>query len=188
MLGINGTENPLNDAVAKPRNEESMTWVMTRRSCSCQNRKITLVPALADKTASAVSSRTYKSTEFLRQYSVPLIPNTQDLRSHFLVQLNGAFQGQNSNTTILDARSAARFNGTAPEPRPGHMPGAINIPFTELLEAGKLKPASETNDPAHQRALACQKSDKTLTPKPSPIEPPRGYTSFTFRPRGPART
>ncbi|MFH5923666.1 sulfurtransferase [Roseomonas xinghualingensis] len=38
---------------------------------------------------------------------------------------------------ILDARSAGRFDGTAPEPRPGlpagHMPGAANIPFTELL-------------------------------------------------------
>jgi hypothetical protein len=77
VLGINGTENPRNDAVAKPRNEESMNWGMTRRSCGCKNRKITSVPALADKTASAVSSRTYKSIAFLRQLSVPLIPNTQ---------------------------------------------------------------------------------------------------------------
>jgi thiosulfate/3-mercaptopyruvate sulfurtransferase len=48
---------------------------------------------------------------------------------------------------ILDARSAARFNGTAPEPRPGlssgHMPGATNIPFTELVADGRLKPADE---------------------------------------------
>ena len=48
---------------------------------------------------------------------------------------------------ILDARSAVRFSGTAPEPRPGlssgHMPGAINIPFTELAEAGRLKPADQ---------------------------------------------
>jgi thiosulfate/3-mercaptopyruvate sulfurtransferase len=48
---------------------------------------------------------------------------------------------------ILDARSAARFNGAAPEPRPnlssGHMPGAISIPFTELVEDGRLKPADK---------------------------------------------
>jgi thiosulfate/3-mercaptopyruvate sulfurtransferase len=48
---------------------------------------------------------------------------------------------------VLDARSAARFNGTAPEPRPGlssgHMPGATNIPFTELITDGRLKPADE---------------------------------------------
>jgi thiosulfate/3-mercaptopyruvate sulfurtransferase len=48
---------------------------------------------------------------------------------------------------ILDARSAARFYGTAPEPRPGlssgHMPGATSIPFTELVEDGRLKPADK---------------------------------------------
>jgi len=51
---------------------------------------------------------------------------------------------------ILDARSAARFNGTAPEPRPGlssgHMPGATSIPFTELVEDGRLKPAGKLRD------------------------------------------
>ena len=51
---------------------------------------------------------------------------------------------------ILDARSAARFNGTAPEPRPGlssgHMPGATSLPFTELIEDGRLKPADKLRD------------------------------------------
>lgn len=51
------------------------------------------------------------------------------------------------HTQILDARSAARFNGTVPEPRPGissgHMPGATSVPFTELAEQGRLKPAQE---------------------------------------------
>jgi thiosulfate/3-mercaptopyruvate sulfurtransferase len=48
---------------------------------------------------------------------------------------------------ILDARSAGRFAGVLPEPRPGissgHMPGATSIPFTELGEEGRLKPAEE---------------------------------------------
>jgi len=51
---------------------------------------------------------------------------------------------------ILDARSAARFNGTAPEPRPGlssgHMPGATSVPFTELVEDGRLKPADKLRE------------------------------------------
>jgi thiosulfate/3-mercaptopyruvate sulfurtransferase len=51
---------------------------------------------------------------------------------------------------ILDARSAARFNGTAPEPRPGlssgHMPGATSVPFTDLVEDGRLKPADKLRD------------------------------------------
>lgn len=38
---------------------------------------------------------------------------------------------------ILDARSAARFKGEAPEPRPGlrsgHIPGSKNVPFSTLL-------------------------------------------------------
>jgi thiosulfate/3-mercaptopyruvate sulfurtransferase len=48
---------------------------------------------------------------------------------------------------ILDARSAGRFAGTAPEPRAGlssgHMPGAASVPFTELVSDGRLKPADE---------------------------------------------
>eukprot|EP00590_Aulacoseira_subarctica_P005241 CAMPEP_0172415394 /NCGR_PEP_ID=MMETSP1064-20121228/1790_1 /TAXON_ID=202472 /ORGANISM="Aulacoseira subarctica , Strain CCAP 1002/5" /LENGTH=300 /DNA_ID=CAMNT_0013152341 /DNA_START=212 /DNA_END=1114 /DNA_ORIENTATION=- len=52
---------------------------------------------------------------------------------------------------ILDARSAGRFQGTEPEPRPGlrlgHMPGAVNIPFQTLLEGPndwtKLKSVEE---------------------------------------------
>jgi len=49
---------------------------------------------------------------------------------------------------ILDARPAARFRGDSAEPRPGlrsgHMPGARNLPFGELLTAeGRLRPATE---------------------------------------------
>src|SRR5271163_2868387 len=51
---------------------------------------------------------------------------------------------------ILDARSAGRFSGDSPEPRPGlssgHMPGAISVPFTELAEAGRLKPAEKLRE------------------------------------------
>lgn len=50
---------------------------------------------------------------------------------------------QSRSAQVLDARSAERFDGRAPEPRPGlrggHMPGSINMPFTILLENGRLK-------------------------------------------------
>jgi thiosulfate/3-mercaptopyruvate sulfurtransferase len=40
---------------------------------------------------------------------------------------------------VVDVRGAARFEGAAPEPRPGvrsgHMPGARNLPFTEFVDA-----------------------------------------------------
>lgn len=45
--------------------------------------------------------------------------------------------------TVVDARSRSRFRGEEAEPRPGlrtgHMPGAVNLPFTELQEAGRLR-------------------------------------------------
>jgi thiosulfate/3-mercaptopyruvate sulfurtransferase len=43
---------------------------------------------------------------------------------------------------VVDARPANRFRGEAAEPRPGvrsgHMPGAFNVPVTELIENGRL--------------------------------------------------
>jgi thiosulfate/3-mercaptopyruvate sulfurtransferase len=44
---------------------------------------------------------------------------------------------------VVDARPADRFDGVAPEPRPGlksgHMPGGLNLPFVDVLADGKLK-------------------------------------------------
>jgi len=44
---------------------------------------------------------------------------------------------------VADARPADRFEGRAPEPRPGlksgHMPGALNVPFDEIVAGGRLK-------------------------------------------------
>jgi thiosulfate/3-mercaptopyruvate sulfurtransferase len=43
---------------------------------------------------------------------------------------------------IVDARSGERFRGEGPEPRPGvrpgHMPGARNVPYPGLIENGRL--------------------------------------------------
>lgn len=53
------------------------------------------------------------------------------------------------NRHILDARSADRFYGRVAEPRrglaSGHMPGAINIPFMDLIDRSskKMKPVEE---------------------------------------------
>jgi thiosulfate/3-mercaptopyruvate sulfurtransferase len=52
----------------------------------------------------------------------------------------------NSDIQVLDARAAARFAGQAPEPRPGlragHMPGALNLPFPDVLAPdGAIKDA-----------------------------------------------
>jgi thiosulfate/3-mercaptopyruvate sulfurtransferase len=44
---------------------------------------------------------------------------------------------------VVDARPADRFRGDAPEPRPGvrsgHIPGSVNLPFTEIVENGRMR-------------------------------------------------
>ena len=56
----------------------------------------------------------------------------------------------NHTAQVIDARPAARFRGEAPEPRPGirsgHMPGALNVPVTELIEDGRLVSADKIRE------------------------------------------
>jgi thiosulfate/3-mercaptopyruvate sulfurtransferase len=56
-----------------------------------------------------------------------------------------------AETLILDARAAGRFTAAIPEPRAGmrsgHMPGAANVPYTELLN-----PDQTLRTPAELRA------------------------------------
>ncbi len=52
---------------------------------------------------------------------------------------------------IVDARSPERFAGRAPEPRPGlrsgHIPGAHNVPYSQVLNTdGTLKSAAEIQE------------------------------------------
>lgn len=58
---------------------------------------------------------------------------------------------------ILDARPAGRFAGTTPEPRPelasGHMPGARNLPFSDLIAEGSLKSPAELEAAIRQAGI-----------------------------------
>ncbi len=71
-----------------------------------------------------------------------------ELNANLVVNLPGMQQRvQDQNAVILDARPATRFTGEAPEPRPelesGHMPGAVSLPATDLLDQGQLKQVAE---------------------------------------------
>jgi thiosulfate/3-mercaptopyruvate sulfurtransferase len=68
---------------------------------------------------------------------------------------------------VVDARSAERFAGTAPEPRPGlkagHMPGSLNLPYPEIMSNGRLADAQTIRaaldrhgiDPARPIVTSC---------------------------------
>ena len=71
---------------------------------------------------------------------------------HFTARLDHSFVASladvrralaDGSAQVVDARSAERFRGETPEPRPGlksgHMPGSLNVPFVEIVEHGRLK-------------------------------------------------
>ena len=75
------------------------------------------------------------------------------LRAERLVGLGDmiAIAAGEREAVVIDARSRARFDALAPEPRPGlaggHIPGSASLPFTELLtpEGRMLPPAALRN-------------------------------------------
>lgn len=78
----------------------------------------------------------YKKGNFKAIFQPKKIKYTQDVLNEL----------SNKTTIIVDARSQDRFLGTTPEPRKevrsGHIPNAINIPYTTVLKNGKMKSSS----------------------------------------------
>ena len=71
-------------------------------------------------------------------------------RQHALVKdvTQVAHAAKLGEAEIIDARSAARFKGEVPEPRPGlragHIPGSKNVPYASLLNPdGTMKPVAD---------------------------------------------
>lgn len=65
-----------------------------------------------------------------------------------VVKVTDVLLASHENTAqVIDARPAARFNAEVDEPRPGlrrgHIPGALNVPWTELVRGGELKTTDE---------------------------------------------
>ena len=79
----------------------------------------------------------FKKGDFKVDYQPERVKNTNDV-------LNAI---NNSNIIIADARSKGRFYATAPEPRAdvkaGHIPNSISLPYSDIIENGKLKTTSE---------------------------------------------
>lgn len=80
----------------------------------------------------------------------PFVPGSflAEDREIFVDALTTRAMAGHQSAQVIDARSAERFAGTAPEPRPGmragHIPGSVNLPFTQLLDAkGKFRQPEE---------------------------------------------
>ena len=76
-----------------------------------------------------------QGTNTLRQRHFTVWSDDRRLRSKEQVQANIASESEQ----LLDARGAARFTGAQPDPRPGiapgHIPGSLNLPYSELFNA-----------------------------------------------------
>lgn len=71
-----------------------------------------------------------------RDFNAEMETSAVAMQSDVQMALNDA------SAQVVDARPAGRFAGRDPEPRPGlragHMPGAKNVPSSELVENGRL--------------------------------------------------
>ena len=74
---------------------------------------------------------------------LPPVPRTRHFVAHYNHMLVRDLEHVRANVTsgremLIDARGAERFKGAAPEPRPakhqGHIPGSVNLPFTDLID------------------------------------------------------
>ncbi|NJX15408.1 sulfurtransferase [Tamlana crocina] len=73
---------------------------------------------------------------------------TSSLQPEKMLFFEGMKQVAKAKThTIIDARSAGRFNCVEPEPREGlrmgTIPNSVNLPYTDLLDNGLLKPKKD---------------------------------------------
>jgi len=88
------------------------------------------------------------STETIQNTEYPKGDFVANFQSELIKNKDQILENINSKKAILmDARSADRFDSSLAEPRPGlrsgHIPGSINIPYTDLQENGKFKSKSE---------------------------------------------
>lgn len=76
-------------------------------------------------------------TSFQSRFQPQLVRDLADMRTNYRQQ----------REQVVDARPASRFRGEKPESRPGlqagHIPGAANIPFTDIVTGGEMRERRE---------------------------------------------
>ena len=88
------------------------------------------------------------------------VPFTARLRPALLRRLDDICANvYSASEQVVDARAAGRFDGTAPEPwangRAGHIPGARNLPYTDLVDPDTkaLLPAAVIAEKIHAAGI-----------------------------------
>jgi thiosulfate/3-mercaptopyruvate sulfurtransferase len=127
------------------------------------------IPSFSVVTASDLSSSQSSSSEPKyrprnvdpKKNIVDLTQIKQYIADGRVVQSTSNENSQDEAIVIVDARSNGRFLGIDDEPRPGlrkgHMPGAINIPFTTFLQESNVNrflPRDEIRAILQQNGLA----------------------------------
>lgn len=83
-------------------------------------------------------------TETMKTYGSELGDFEANYKPEYMKFFDDMKQASKNKTHyIIDARSEGRFKGVEPEPREGlrmgNIPNSVNLPFTDLLDAGILK-------------------------------------------------
>ena len=82
----------------------------------------------------------YPKGDFEGKFQPELIKNKEQILENI----------SSKEAVLMDARSSDRFHAVQEEPRAGmrsgHIPGSINVPFTELQRDGKYKPKTELTE------------------------------------------
>ena len=86
-----------------------------------------------------------------KSYDGPLGNFKANFQSHLISNADDVLKSlQQDDISILDARSAGRFNGTEPEPRAhlrgGHIPGSGNLPIAKIIKDGKMLSTAELKE------------------------------------------
>ena len=82
---------------------------------------------------------TVPDTNFKAAFDPAMMRSIDDVRTNI----------DSTASQVLDARSAGRFIGAVPEPRPecrsGHIPGSLNLPFSRLVDpdTATMRPQNE---------------------------------------------
>ncbi|HXW71313.1 MAG TPA: 3-mercaptopyruvate sulfurtransferase [Methylocella sp.] len=84
---------------------------------------------------------------FIASFNGALLANREDVLA----------ASHSGSAQILDARSTARFQGVAAEPRPGlrsgHIPNSLNLPWVEAVADGELKSKKELKSRLEQAGI-----------------------------------